>query len=152
VIVAGLALVVGCASRGSGTAAASATAGTAATASVGSAAYTLVMDSSTGTDDPGAVWLVGAVSQRPRMLRPVTLVYPDTLKRQGIGGDVVVEFVVDTAGNVEREVRVPESANPLLAEPARLTIRQAQFRPGTVLGRRVRVLMTLRLRFNARRG
>ena len=115
-------------------------------------AYALVMDSTTGSDDPNAVWLVRAVSQRPRMIRPVPLVYPDSLRLHGVGGDVVVEFVVDTLGHVEHDVRVPETAAPALAEPARQTIRRAEFRPGTVKGRKVRVLMTLRLKFNPRHG
>lgn len=152
-IIAGALLVAACAS-GSGNAdpvtTTSARAGGGATASA--PAYAIVMDSTTGSDDPSAVWLVRAVSQRPRMIRPVPLVYPDSLRLQGVGGDVVVEFVVDTLGHVEHEVRVPETAAPALADPARQTIRRAEFRPGTVKGRKVRVLMTLRLKFNARRG
>jgi len=65
------------------------------------ASPTLVTDPNLPWDDPSAVWLVQAVTERPRMLRPVPLVYPDSLKRRGIGGDAVVEFVVDTLGRVE---------------------------------------------------
>ena len=107
----------------------------------------LVSDSTQAPDDPSAVWLVSAVAQRPRMRRPVGLVYPDSLRSKGVGGDVVVEFIVDTLGRVEREVRVIESAHPGLSDPARQTIRRAEFRPGTARGRKVRVLMTLRLRY-----
>jgi protein TonB len=118
-----------------------------APATPAAAPFVLVSDSTTAPDDPAAVWLVPAVAQRPRMLRPVTLVYPDSLRRRGVGGDVVVEFIVDTLGRVEREVRVIEAAHPGLREPARQTMRRAQFRPGTARGRKVRVLMTLRLRY-----
>jgi len=86
------------------------------------------------------------------MLRPVPLVYPDSLQRRGIGGDAVVAFVVDTLGRVEPEIRVIEAAHPGLAEPARATIRPARFRPGHVNGRKVRVLMTLRFHFAPARG
>jgi TonB family protein len=108
---------------------------------------TVVTDPNLPSDDPNAVWLVQAVTDRPRMLRPVPLVYPDSLKRRGISGDAVVEFVVDTLGRVEPEVRVIESAHPGLADPARATIRPARFRPGHVNGRKVRVMMTLRFHF-----
>ena len=116
------------------------------------ASPTLVTDPNLPSDDPSAVWLVQAVTERPRMLRPVPLVYPDSLKRSGIGGDAVVEFVVDTLGRVESEIRVIETAHPGLAEPARATIRPARFRPGHVNGRKVRVLMTLRFHFAPARG
>jgi TonB family protein len=108
---------------------------------------TVVTDPNLPSDDPNAVWLVQAVTDRPRMLRPVPLVYPDSLKRRGISGDAVVEFVVDTLGRVEPEVRVIETAHPGLADPARATIRPARFRPGHVNGRKVRVMMTLRFHF-----
>lgn len=113
---------------------------------------TLVTDATLPSDDPNAIWLVQAVTERPRMLRPVPLVYPDSLKRRGIGGDAVVEFVVDTLGRIESEIRVIETAHPGLAEPARATIRPARFRPGHVQGRKVRVLMTLRFHFDPKRG
>jgi TonB family protein len=119
---------------------------------VAAAGPTLVTDPNLPSDDPSAVWLVQAVTERPRMLRPVPLVYPDSLKRRGIGGDAVVEFVVDTLGRVEPEIRVIEAAHPGLAEPARATIRPARFRPGHVNGRKVRVLMTLRFHFSPARG
>ena len=108
---------------------------------------TLVTDPNLPSDDPSAVWLAQAVTERPRMLRPIPLVYPDSLRRRGIGGDAVVEFVVDTLGRVEREIRVVEASRPELGEPARATIRPARFRPGHVKGRKVRVMMTLRFHF-----
>jgi TonB family protein len=113
---------------------------------------TLVTDPNLPSDEPNAVWLVKAVTERPRMLRPVPLVYPDSLRRRGVGGDAVVEFVVDTLGRVEPDIRVIETAHPGLAEPARATIRPARFRPGHVQGRKVRVLMTLRFHFEPARS
>lgn len=110
--------------------------------------YTLVTDAAAAPDDPAAVWLIRAVTERPRMLRPVPLQYPDSLRRHGIGGSVLVSFVVDTLGRVEDDVQVIEASHPGLAEPARATIRPARFRPGHVKGRRVRVLMTLRFQFS----
>jgi TonB family protein len=116
------------------------------------AGLTLVTDPISRPDDPSAVWLAQAVTERPRMLRPVPLVYPDSLRRRGIGGDAVVEFVVDMLGRVEREIRVVEASRPELGEPARATIRPARFRPGHVQGRKVRVLMTLRFHFAPAQG
>ncbi len=116
------------------------------------APYTLVTDASQVPDDPDAVWLVRAVTERPRMTRPVVLVYPDSLRDGGVGGDVVVEFVVDTLGRVEPGVRVLEAAHAGLAAPAQRTIAPARFQPGHVNGRKVRVLMTLRFQFTPRRS
>jgi TonB family protein len=135
-----------CASANPAPPAAAEPAPAAAAASRGSA-YTLVTDASLGSDDPTAVWLVRAVTDRPRMMRPVPLVYPDSLRRRGVRGSAVVEFIVDTLGRVEPEVRVVESTHPALADPARRTILPARFRPGHVRGRKVRVLMTLRFQF-----
>jgi TonB family protein len=137
--------VAGCAAGASGGGAAPAP----APAPAAPAGPTLVTDPNLPSQDPDAVWLAQAVTERPRMLRPVPLVYPDSLRRRGIGGDAVVEFVVDTLGRVERDIRVIEASHPGLAEPARATIRPARFRPGHVGGRKVRVMMTLRFHFAA---
>lgn len=143
--------VLGCASGASGGGVEQA-AVAAAEPPAAAAGPTVVTDPNLPSDDPDAVWLVRAVTARPRMLRPVPLVYPDSLRRRGIGGDAVVEFVVDTSGRVEPGIRVIETAHPALAEPARATIRPARFQPGHVQGRKVRVLMTLRFHFTPRRS
>ncbi len=110
------------------------------------AGATLVTDARAGSTDPGAIWLVSAVSQRPALRTPMQLVYPDSLREKGIRGTVTLEFVVDTLGRVESAIRVVQAAHRALIEPAKEMVRSAHYRPGRVHGRAVRVLLATRVR------
>ncbi len=110
------------------------------------AGATLVTDPRAGSTDPTAIWLVTAVSQRPALRTPMRLVYPDSLRAQGIRGSVTLEFVVDTLGRVEPAIRVVQAAHRALVEPAKEMVRSARYRPARVRGRAVRVLLATRVR------
>ena len=60
-------------------------------------------------------------------------VYPKELKEQGIGGVVVIEFVVNTRGEVENP-RVIESPHPKLSQNAVAALLKSKFEPGKVNG------------------
>ena len=92
--------------------------------------------------------IVGAAAGAAHM--GMRLVYPDSLRRRGIRGNVVLEFVVDTLGRVEPGVRVLHTAHPLLAEPAKEMIRGARYAPGRVHGRAVRVVVRMGLKVGPR--
>jgi len=47
-----------------------------------------------------AVLDIGDVDEVPRAIKTVAPVYPQTLKRSGIGGRVILEFIVDEQGDV----------------------------------------------------
>lgn len=65
--------------------------------------------------------------------------YPDSLYRLGVGGTVVVEFVIDTAGVVEPgSVEVLAAPDSLFARAAREALVTARFRPALKGGRPVR--------------
>jgi len=80
------------------------------------------------------------------------LSYPDSLRRAKTGGEAIVEFVVDTAGNVEWEtVGVVAATHPALGDAARVTARTARFLPAQRAGRFVRQLVQLPLRWDPAR-
>jgi len=106
----------------------------------------IVSDSMVKPGDPQFVWLASALREAPVLRGGVRLVYPDSLRRRGISGRVVLEFVVDTLGRVEPGVRVLETAHPLLVEPAKEMLQGARYRPGRVRGRAVRVLVRMGLK------
>jgi outer membrane biosynthesis protein TonB len=105
----------------------------------------VIADSSVKPGDPQFVWLPSAVSVAPALRGGIRLVYPDSLRRKGISGRVLLEFVVDTLGRVEPGVRVLETADPLLVGPAKQMLQEARYAPGRVHGRPVRVLVRMGL-------
>jgi protein TonB len=91
-----------------------------------------------GTDAigvPGA----GEVDVPAAPIGTTTPRYPDTLRASGIEGQVVVQFVVDTAGAVESgSMRILSSTNDLFVSAVRTALRSARFRPAEAGGRKVR--------------
>jgi protein TonB len=77
-------------------------------------------------------------------------VYPDLLRRAGIGGQVVLEFVVDSLGAVvPNSVRIVRSTHPAFEKPARDAVRAWRFRPGRLDGEAVNALVRVPLNFIA---
>ena len=74
--------------------------------------------------------------------------YPDSLYRAGVGGQVVVEFIVDTTGAVEAgSVDVLQSSNPLFTIAARAALALGRFEPARLHGRPVRQFVQLPFNF-----
>ncbi len=68
--------------------------------------------------------------------------YPELLRSAGVEGRVMVRFVVDTTGRVERgSVTVVESHHDEFAKSVIEALRQARFEPAELEGRRVRQLV-----------
>ena len=89
------------------------------------------------------------VEERPALLTMPRLVYPKDLKRAGVEGRVMVEFILDTVGRAEpQSVTIAETTNSGFNRSAEDFVLAAQFRPGRVGGRAVRVLMRLPIEFN----
>jgi protein TonB len=61
------------------------------------------------------------------MARPI---YPAELRAKGVGGQVVVDFVVDKSGNVQDAYAV-SSTQPEFEQPAIDAVSQWQFKPGS---------------------
>ncbi len=76
--------------------------------------------------------------------------YPELARLRGIQGEVVLRIVVDTRGDVERNIQVVQSI-PLLDPAAVEAVSRWRFTPGRdSQGRLVRVLLEVPLRFTLR--
>lgn len=74
--------------------------------------------------------------------------YPEQAKKEGITGLVMVSFVVNKTGKVEK-VKVEKSAHPLLdAEAVRVIGEMPQWKPGTQKGKNVDVRLTVPVKFS----
>jgi TonB family protein len=88
---------------------------------------------------------VTAQPERGSTIKPA---YPDSLFRQSVTGQVLVEFVVDTAGAVVPEsISSISSTHPLFTDAVRRALRDTRFHPATIGDRRVRQLVQLPVKF-----
>lgn len=78
--------------------------------------------------------------------------YPKTAQEAGIGGRVLVAFVIDREGNVV-EPAIAQSIDPALdAEALRVVKAMPRWTPGKQDGKTVRVKFTLPIQFNPDKG
>ena len=88
----------------------------------------------------GETYLEAQVDDPPTVISTGPLRYPPVLERAGIGGRVVMQFVVDTTGHAEAAgFKILSSTNTAFNEPAKEVIMKSVFRPGRVRGQPVRV-------------
>ncbi len=73
--------------------------------------------------------------------------YPEIIKRTGIEGKVVVEFIVDKKGNVE-SAKVIESVNEQLDEICLNAVNKLKFSPGLQRDKPVKVKMHIPITFS----
>lgn len=85
----------------------------------------------------------------PKLIRAVNPVYPIEDRKKGIGGTVVVKFIVDENGKVTsaEAIQAPDAA---LAKAAVDAILQWEFIPAEKYGMKVNVRMTQSLTFSLR--
>lgn len=87
----------------------------------------------------------------PAVYQPGTAVpnFPDSLAKTGMKGRVVLEFVVDTLGEVELPtLGLVSSTNPVLTEAVRQVIAQARFTPAMLGKAPVRQVVRLAFDFS----
>jgi TonB family protein len=65
----------------------------------------------------------------PRVVRQTHPIYPYAMRRSGLRGEVVVDFIVDIEGNVRR-ANVIRSLNPAFDQPALDAVNEWVFEPG----------------------
>lgn len=83
----------------------------------------------------------------PRADNPRPL-YPSQLRATGLEGNVVVRFVVDTTGAVERgSITVVEATHAAFADAVRAWLPRTRYLAAEVSGRRVRQLVQQRVEF-----
>jgi protein TonB len=76
--------------------------------------------------------------------------YPDRLQRRGIGGEVVLEFVIGADGKVEEStVEVVSASISGLADAAKSVIGRVRFTPGKVNGQPVRTQIQFPIEYRA---
>jgi protein TonB len=74
--------------------------------------------------------------------------YPDALKRDGVEGSFVVEFVVDSTGRVdEKTMSFPSTAHPMFLRAVRDALLHSRYFPAELAGMRVRQLVQQQFSF-----
>ena len=105
----------------------------------------------TGRPGPGTDLLTepprpGGDIHAPDLVRRVEPIYPETARRARLEGLVVLDAVIAVTGDIE-DVRVVKSAGPLLDSAAAEAVRRWKYRPATLNGRAVRVLLSVSVSF-----
>jgi periplasmic protein TonB len=107
---------------------------------------------SLGADANGAEGSAGSasgivVSQPPVAVFTTTPAYPERARMLGIEGEVVLRFIVDQSGSVERDIKIITSI-PMLDQAAIKAVRQWRFSPARDgNGNPVRVIVSVPLQF-----
>jgi len=97
--------------------------------------------------DGSTVWRVGAGVNPPVAIRRVDPMYPESARRDKIGGLCIVEAIIDENGNV-RDAKLLHAESADLGNAALDAIRQWKFKPATRNGTPVRVIYNLTISFN----
>lgn len=82
----------------------------------------------------------------PVLVLRVEPVYPEGARKARLEGDVILEAIITAQGEIE-EVHVVKSAGALLDARAEGAVRRWRYRPATLNGRTVRVLLTVTISF-----
>ncbi len=69
------------------------------------------------------------LDEPPRAFKRAPPLYPFAQRRNGVGGEVLVDFIVDAEGQV-KDPSVVRSLNPAFNQPALDAVRQWKFKPG----------------------
>ncbi len=97
-----------------------------------------------GGEEP---WHVGGDVKAPVLQTRVEPEYPETARRAGIQGVVVLEAVITAGGSVEG-LTVLKSVHPLLDGSAMHAVSRWIYKPATLRGRAVRVYLTVTVSFH----
>jgi periplasmic protein TonB len=109
---------------------------------VGGGSSSVSGGSTHGAGDTGEAMSAMAVDREVVPLGGITPRYPGMLAIAGIEGTVVMQFVVDTLGRVEREsVRVVRADQRMFVESVREALTRMRFVPAEAAGRKVRQLV-----------
>lgn len=87
-----------------------------------------------------------ARSEKPKLLHFARPDYPDSLRGQGIEGDVIIKVLIDRDGSVASS-QVIQSAHPVLDDLALAAARECRFEPGRQRGIPVKAWMAIPYKF-----
>lgn len=97
------------------------------------------------------IFRVDQVDQAPTIVTAQPPVYPADVKTARVDVRVVVSAVIDTLGRAEPgSLRIVSSPGTAFEQPARAYVLAARFWPGSVGGKKVRVLLDIPVDFSAR--
>ena len=109
---------------------------------------TLAGGGNTSVADPNAIRTIDQVEKQAALRSSVRPTYPEQLRLAGIGGRVVVRFVVDTLGLVEHEsVVVREASHARFENAVRDVLPRMRFTPAQLDGHPVRMLVEMPFEF-----
>jgi len=112
-----------------------------------------VVGGSGPVDVEGAVFTSTQLDDPAELASPLNPRYPAALQAAGIGGRVVLQFVVGTDGKAEAgSLKVISSSNPQFEAPAKEAVMKATFKPGKSQGKPVRQLVQLPISFGVTAG
>ena len=101
-------------------------------------------------DDPETTYESHALDRQPELRNVAQIrammeqLYPRPLQDAGVGGNAVLQFVVEADGVVEAgSISVVESTNPQLASASAEVAEHFRFRPGMYDGRAVRTMVKM---------
>jgi protein TonB len=87
------------------------------------------------------------VDREPRLVSRVPPIYPYSARRRGINGEVVVRFLVDTSGRVNKLTIVRAQPKGIFEQAVEQSINRWRFKPGYFQGRPVATWVVLPIRF-----
>ena len=100
--------------------------------------------------DSGFAYEAAVLSRQPELRNGAQIqsvmqrLYPRMLQDAGIGGRVVLEFVIEADGTVEKNsVKVVESSHEQFGDVSTQVVERFRFRPGIYQNREVRVLVRM---------
>ncbi len=109
------------------------------------------IEGGTGPVDLSQVFAESVVDEVPERLSCPPVQYPRMMQQANIEGTVLLEFVVETDGHVQRNtIDVKNSTHRAFEGPARDMIQRCLFRPGKVRASSVRVLVQMPVVFALR--
>jgi periplasmic protein TonB len=98
-----------------------------------------------------AVLTMTEVDVLPQPIGGLVPYYPEALRRTGVSGQVLLEYVIGSSGWVDSSsVQVLRSSHPAFSDAAREALRGMHFRPARRSGRPVMVLVRQAIRFEIR--
>jgi TonB family protein len=103
----------------------------------------------TGGGTGGGPFRPGSGITPPQLLREVKAGYTDEARRRGVEGDVVLEVVVRSDGNVG-DVKILHSLGAGLDQKAVEAVRQWKFSPARRMGAPVDVIVEVSVNFKQR--
>jgi protein TonB len=106
------------------------------------------VEGGTGPVELARVFQQAVVDERPEQLSCPKPQYPQMMQQAKVDGEVLMQFIVERDGHVERHtIEILSSTHRSFESPARDMIQRCLFRPGKVRSNSVRVLVQLPVLF-----